>query len=105
MFLATQAQRLGPTIFNCSGYNEKAMEIKLTGLDFIYSNNKVRARVDALEPKTQWSSNVRIEVIIDHADSIEVMKAAAVFAAKDFLTRVASEMDVATVRTGPYPVS
>jgi len=82
------------------------MEIKLNGLDFIYLNNKVRARIDALEPKTQWSGNVRLEVIIDYADSMDAMKAAAITAAKDFLTRMVSGMDdPANVRTGPFPIT
>jgi hypothetical protein len=82
------------------------MEIKLNGLDFIYLNNKVRARIDALEPKTQWSGNVRIEVVIEYADSVDAMKAAAITAAKDFLARVACGMDdPAGVHTGPFPVS
>ena len=80
------------------------MEIKLNGLDFIYLNNKVRARIDALEPKTQWSGNVRLEVVVDHADSVDAMKTAAITAAKDFLTRMISGMDdPANVRTGPFP--
>lgn len=77
------------------------MEITLRNFDFIYVNNKVRVRLDTLEPDTQWSGSLHIEVVVDLSDSIDAMKAAAVKSAKDLLARVAAELTVDSVAIGP----
>ena len=79
------------------------MQISLTNLDFIYANNKVRARLSVQRPEIQWGGHLTIEVTIDHADSIGAMKAAAVAAAKEFLSQVVSEINVDMVAVGPHP--
>jgi hypothetical protein len=79
------------------------MQITLRNLDFIYANSKVRVRLDAIEPNKQWGGALHIEVVVDHADSVDVMKASAVAAAKDFISRVAAEITVESVVIGPQP--
>lgn len=77
------------------------MQITLNRLDFIYLNNKVRARISAREPNTQWSGNLEIEIVIERSESVEEMKASAVTAASELLSRVASEMKLDAVLIGP----
>ena len=77
-------------------------QITLSRLDFIYLNNKVRVRIGVLRPKMQFGGSLEIEVVVDHSDSVEAMKASAVAAAREFL-QAASEMTLDTVAIGPIP--
>lgn len=79
------------------------MQINLMNLDFIYVNNKVRARFSVLRPEIQWGGQVNIDVVIDGADSVDAMKAAAVAAAKELLSGVVSEISLEAVVMGPHP--